>query len=346
MTLAAPTGPLRRLCWIFPDRESTRATAMWHPFFWDLYAEVAAELGLRWTRHAPDDVTVDNLQAGKPRVYVDDELVTPEDTLFITALYSLPYQAMDIFNQYTLYAVLEQLGFYLPFPAGLSSIANDKLATLLYLADSPIPPIPTIRVGTGRDTSKYGYEVALEHLAYPAIVKPAGWCGGGGVNLAHSAEDIRGLATLAQGGDTTLVVQPYLGDGTIDYRVYVIDGQARAILRRTPEPGSPVANASRGGRMDFPPVPPELAEATAYFAERLPIPFFCIDFLYDGERWWFSELEPDGVIAPDFGDPYRTLQRDVTRARWVAYRDGHARWLARDTGAATPLSYPAGWVTT
>ena len=42
--------------------------------------------------------------------------MTPDDTLFITALYSLPYQAMDICNQLSVYAVLEQLGFYLPFP--------------------------------------------------------------------------------------------------------------------------------------------------------------------------------------------------------------------------------------
>jgi hypothetical protein len=329
MTSAVP-GTLRRMCWVFPDRESTRAKAMWHPFFWDHYAEVAQELGLSWTMHSPDAVTVDNLERGKARVYVDDELVTPEDTLFITALYSSPYQSMDIFNQYALYAVLEQLGFYLPFPPGLSPIANDKLATLLYFADSPVPGIPTIRIGTGRDVGKHGYEVALDNLIYPAIVKPAGWCGGGGVNVARNAEDLRGLATLAQGGDTTLVAQPYLGDGTIDYRVYVIDGVAHPhVLRRTPHPGSPVSNASRGGIMDFPRTPPELVEATAFFAAKLPIPFYCIDFLFDGERFWFSELEPDGVIAPDFDDPHRVIQRDITRARWTAYRDGHARFLAK-----------------
>ncbi|HEX6681908.1 MAG TPA: hypothetical protein VF062_03905 [Candidatus Limnocylindrales bacterium] len=336
------------MCWVFPDRESTRATAMWHPFFWDMYAEVAEELGLSWTRVTPDAVNVDGIDSGKPRVYVDDEPVTPEDTLFITALYSLPYQSMDIFNQYSLYGVLEQLGFYLPFPPWLSPIANDKLTTLLYFADSPVPVIPTVRIGIGRDTGKHGYEVALGNLTYPAIVKPAGWCGGGGVNVAHSAEDLRGIATLAQGGDTTLVAQPYLGDGTIDYRVYVIDGKPHDyVLRRTPHPGSPVSNASRGGIMDFPRVPVQLAEVTEYFANKLPIggevsrvagrrhdisdsslpiPFFCIDFLYDGQRFWFSELEPDGVIAPDFDDPHRIIQRDIVRARWTAYRDGHARF--------------------
>jgi glutathione synthase/RimK-type ligase-like ATP-grasp enzyme len=289
---------------------------------------VAAELGLRWTRNAPEAVAVDGVEPGKPRVYVDDELVTPEDTLFITALYSLPYQSMDIFNQYALYAVLEQAGFYLAFPPGLSSIANDKLATILYLKDSPVPAIPTIRIATGRDVAKYPYEVAMDRLTYPAIVKPAGWCGGGGVNLARDAEDVRGLATLAQGGDTTLVAQPYLGAGTVDYRVYVIDGRPYGqASRRTPAPGSLVANATRGAIVDYRPTPPQLADAAAYFAEKLPIPFFCMDFLFDGERFWFSELEPDGVILPDGEDPHRTHQRDITRARFTAYRDAHTRWL-------------------
>ena len=243
---AQPTTALRRMCWVFPDRESTRSRAMWEPFFWDLYAEVAAELGVTWSRHTPDSIVVNALDAGKPIVLVDGEPVTPEDTLFITALYSLPYQSMEIFNQYALFAVLEQLGFYLPFPTWLNPIGNDKLATLLFFADSPVPTIPTVRVGCGPDVGKLVWESGLEGLTYPAIVKPAGWCGGGGVNLAADAQGVRGLISLAQGGDTTMVAQPYLGDGTLDYRVYVIDGEPYAMLRRTPEPGSLVANASRG----------------------------------------------------------------------------------------------------
>ncbi|MCU7826992.1 RimK family alpha-L-glutamate ligase [Kitasatospora sp. DSM 101779] len=336
-----PGGPLRRMCWIFPDRESTRTGAMWKHYFWDMYAEIAGAMGMSWTRHSPDAVTVDGTDLRRPRVYVDDQEVSPQDTLFVTALYSLPYQSMDIFNQYALYAVLEQAGFYLPFPPQTSLIGNDKLASLLYLADAPVPPIPSVRIGSGRDVGKHLYEVALGGMSYPAIVKPAGWCGGGGINLARSAEDVRGLASLAQGGDTTLVVQPYLGDGTVDHRIYVVDGKPYAMLKRIPEAGSPVANASRGGTMQFADIPDELAVATTWFAERLPIPFFCIDFLHDGERFWFSELEPDGVIAPDFEDPNRSIQRDVTRARFAAYRDAHAKWLAdrgeapADTDAAT-----------
>ena len=76
MTLAN-TGTLRRMCWVFPDRESTRATAMWHPFFWDLYAEVAADLGLSWTRHAPDAVTVDDVAPDGPRRHRPDASFAP-----------------------------------------------------------------------------------------------------------------------------------------------------------------------------------------------------------------------------------------------------------------------------
>jgi glutathione synthase/RimK-type ligase-like ATP-grasp enzyme len=322
------SSPLRRMVWVFPDRESTRTKTMWSFYFWDMYAEIATEMGMSWTRNTPTEITVDNFIRGKPRVFVNEDLVTPEDTLFITALYSLPYQAMDIFNQLSIYAVLEQLGFFLTFPSWVSLVGNDKLTSLLYFADSPVPTIPTIRIGTGPDVGKHLYEVAMESVTYPAIVKPAGWCGGGGLNLARNVDDVRGLASLAQGGDTTLVIQPYLGDGTIDYRVYVIGGEAYPYaLTRTPEAGSPASNASRGGSMGFVPIPPELAQASAYFAQRLPIPFFCIDFLYDGKQFWFSELEPDGVIAPDFDDPQRTMQRKITRARWDACRDAHARWL-------------------
>ena len=119
-------------------------------------------------------------------------------------------------------------------------------------------------------------------------------------------------------------------DKTIDYRIYMIGGQPYPYcLRRTPLPGSPVSNASRGGLMDYPPTPPELMDAaTNYFAGKLPIPFYCIDFLHDGERFWFSEIEPDGVICPDFADPERTLQREMVKARFEAYRDGHTDFRA------------------
>jgi glutathione synthase/RimK-type ligase-like ATP-grasp enzyme len=320
---------LRRICWIFPERESNRQAAMWRRVFWNAYEEVAKELGLTFSTHAPDGVAVDSMQPGHPLVYVDGERVTPDDTLFITSLYSLPYQTVDAFNQYAVYAVLETAGFYLPTPPSLSAIVNDKLATQLFLADTPIPAIPTVRVGTGRDLGHRLYEQALERLTYPAIVKPTGWCAGWGVCLARDAEDVRGLLSLAQGGETALVLQPYLGTGTTDYRIYVVDGSPLAVLRRSPRGDSPVSSGSRGGSMEYVPLPPELADAVGYFAEKLPIPYFCVDFLFDGTKFWFSEVEPDGAIAPDTGSAgFAEIQKRIVEARFRAYIRGHATWQA------------------
>jgi glutathione synthase/RimK-type ligase-like ATP-grasp enzyme len=321
---------LRRIVWVFPDRESQRGVGKWQRTFWSDYAEVAASIGLRWSAHAPDDIAVDGLDVSGPRVYVAGEPVSTADTVFVTSLYSLPYQSQDVFNQYALYAVLEQIGFYLPAPPYLSAIVNDKLATLVHLQDSPIPPIPTVRIGTGRDLGHKFYEPVLQNLTFPAIVKPTGWCSGWGICMAHNVEDLRGLLSLAQGGETTLVCQPYLGAGTSDYRVYLVDGEVQAVLRRTPKTGAYVGNIGRGGSEEYVDLPLELAEAIPYFAKKIPIPFLCVDFLFDGERFWLSEIEPDGVISSPDRDSAEDMRITLSlmQARFEAYRRGHARWIA------------------
>jgi len=321
---------LRRMIWVFPDRESQRGVRKWENTFWSDYARVAEKIGLRWSYHAPDDIAVDATDFGAPRVLVAGEPVTPADTLFITSLYSLPYQAQDVFNQYAGYAVLEQLGFYLPAPPYLSAIVNDKLATLLYLSESPIPPVPTVRIGTGRDLGFGFYEPVLDKLTYPAIVKPTGWCSGWGICLARDVEDMRGLLSLAQGGETALVCQPYLGSGTTDYRIYLVDGEPVAALRRTPKAGAYVGNIGRGGSEEYVDLPDELADAIPYFAKKVPIPYLCVDFLFDGERFWLSEIEPDGVISTPESKTEQevAITLSVMEARFRAYQRGHAQWLA------------------
>jgi hypothetical protein len=320
---------LRTMYWVFPDRESARARPMYRAEFWAAYEEVAERLGMRWVSVPPDAIAVDGTDLGAPRVLVDGEPATPADSLFVTALYSLPYQSMDVFNQYATYAVLEQLGFYLPAPPALSPVFNDKLATLLFFRDSPIPPIPTVRVGTGRDLGHKLYAAALERLTFPVIVKPTGWCAGWGICLARDAEDLRGILSLAQGGDTTMVCQPYLGDGTSDYRVFVIDGEPTAVIHRVPRAGSYVANTGRGGNREYLPVPDELVAPARWFAEKVRVPFLCVDFLFDGERYWFSEVELDGVIGcPDHDSPSaRARQYELVAARFHAYAKAHAAHL-------------------
>jgi glutathione synthase/RimK-type ligase-like ATP-grasp enzyme len=318
---------LQRLCWLFPDRESTRTAAKWDGAFWQTYVEVAKELDLSWDRVTPESVTVDALDPARARVLVDGVVVTPADTLFITSLYSLPYQAADVFNQLALYAVLEQAGFYLPHPPSLATVCNDKMATLLLLRDCPVPPIPTVRIGSGRDLLYDEYTSTITDLPYPAIAKPAAWCAARGINLARDPHDVRGLLSLAQGGDTTLVFQPYLGARTRDFRVYLVDGHPLGVLVRASGEGALYPQYTTGATLYYADLPDELAAAVAYLAAKIPVPYLCVDFLHDGERFWLSEIELDGTIqCPDPTVPAVVAQqRELIRARFLAYIAGHAR---------------------
>lgn len=319
---------LRTMYWVFPDRESTRRRPMWQASFWAAYEEVATGLGLRWVPTPPDAIAVDASDPLDPKVFVHGDRATPADSLFVTVPYTLPYQSMDVFNQFAIYAVLEQCGFYLPAPPKWAATNNDKLASVLFLRDSPVPAIPTVRIGTGPDLGAKLYDPALAGVTYPAIVKPTGWCGGWGVCLARTEEELRSLLSLAQGGDTAVVVQPYLGEGTQDFRAMVVDGEAHTVVRRSPRNGDLVANHGRG-RYEFVPLPDELTDAIAFLARRMPVPYFCADFLFDGERYWFSEIELDGAIGcPDADDPEAVRgQHAVIAARFTAYRDAHAAHL-------------------
>lgn len=322
---------LRRIVWVFPDRESTRNNAKWNAAFWQDYADVAKELGLTWQRTSPEAITVDGLDPRDPKVYVDGERVTPGDTIFITSLYTLAYQMVDAFTQYTLYSVLEQAGFYLPHPPALAAMVNDKLATLLFLKDSPVPPIPTVRIGTGRDLIYDEFTAAIADLTYPAVAKPAGWGSSRGVSLARDDQDVRSLLSIAQGGDTTLVFQPYLGDGTVDIRLYMVNGEVVATLLRAPGKGSIYPQLSTGARVGWTELPGELAAVAPWFAEKIPVPYLCVDFLHDGKRFWLSEIELDGgIFNPDASSAESLeIQLGVIRDRFAAYRDAHTTFIAQ-----------------
>jgi len=124
---------LRRIAWVFPDRESFRSLPKWEEIFWDVYDEVATGLGLAWSWHPPDDIAIDATDR-VPRVYLAGEL--------------------------------EQCGFYLPIPPSISALVNDKLATNLTLTDSLVDPIPTIRIGTGRDLEMALYAPVLPQVKF------------------------------------------------------------------------------------------------------------------------------------------------------------------------------------
>ncbi|HEU5109263.1 MAG TPA: hypothetical protein VFT95_12030, partial [Micromonosporaceae bacterium] len=301
--------------------------------YWELYRAAARSCGLDYAIHDPSSIVVDAIGGTQAAVFVAGEQVNPADTLFVTDLYTLPQHIPDTFKQISAFTVLEQLGFYLPVPPQLSLIANDKLATALYLADCPVAPIPTFRFGTGRDESIIG-AASLAALPYPVVVKPAGWGAGLGILLAEDESQVRAIASLAGGADCDLVCQPFLGAGTEDYRLYFVEGQVHTTMRRVPSPGEVVANVMRGGRAEYVDLPAGLTEAAEYLGEKLAIPFFCADFLFDGQEFHLSEIELDGLYGLDQAG----RNTGLLEARFAAYVRQHERFLGRAPSQVAAMS--------
>ncbi|OEJ95853.1 ATP-grasp domain-containing protein [Streptomyces thermolilacinus] len=322
----------QRLCWIYPDRGTVRQRAAEADAIWTTYTKIAADCGLRMSIHKSEALAAEMPDEGEPRVFLDGERITPEDTILVTSLWSLPHQVNEVCNQLFAYSIVEQAGFYLPIHPRMSYITTDKLATMLYLKDSPVRRVPTVRIGTGRDAISRHYEPALANLEYPLLVKPAYWGMGIGVCLVRNEHELRGVIGLAGGADTALVVQPYLGEGVEDWRVYVIDGVPHTVLRRIPQGASLTANLVNGGRLEYPPVPDELKGALEYIARQLDMPYFAADFLWDGKQFWLSEVEPDGACGYAPTEEVAAIQRPVIEDRFRAYIAAHARWIAERNG--------------
>jgi hypothetical protein len=317
-------GSSKQLVWIFPDRSSVRQRPALDSFF-ELYAELAPRAGFSVQVVAPEAVEVDSRPPAAPTVSIHGEPVTPESAVFVTDVYLLPHQERDGVAQIMLAQLLQLAGFYLPVPLGLSLVANDKTATHVLLRDGPFSILPTVRVQSGRDLYDHDIEALVGDLAFPLMVKPATWGMGIGMNVARTPDEVRNLVALGSGADTVMVLQPFLGPGASDYRVYAVDGRPHTILCRTPQDGRIIANLARGGRGEVVSLPAELQEPVAYVSRTIDVPFLCIDFLHDGERFWLSEVELDGAIARV--DP-ATIERLLVD-RFRAYARHHDEWCER-----------------
>jgi hypothetical protein len=305
--------------WIFPERNTERQQALEYARVWSGYERILKDINVRFALVKPDDVHFD-YSGSKPRCLVGDLLCTPEDTIFVTPMWTMPHQVVDACNQMFLYSTLESFGFYLPIPLKFACIAEDKMSTYLHLSECGARPVPSRRIAAGRDSYTRNYHAAADGVEYPVLVKPAYWSMGIGVCVASDDEQLHGLVGLARGAETSLLVQKYI-KGAVDNRVYVVDGEPRLLLKRFPAEDAVTANLASGGKAEWTTsLPEELLEPVSYIYQRLPMPFIAMDFLFDGENYFLSEIEPDGALIFDEHDEtLRHQQVETATDRFRAY---------------------------
>ncbi len=227
-----------QLVHFYPDRDNRKKNDWADIDYWNYYTDATHDIELEWRLAAHDAIDIVGSEKGY-EVYVEGELVTPENTIFNTDIYGLPHQHLDVWQQLTTFLLLENAGFYLPVPPVLSCLANDKLLTNQFFKDTNLKLISTLRINTGRNLEYKVLNPLIEQMGFPMIVKPASWGAGVGVIIAQDYNQLQGILGLASASDVTMVLQPLLNStALIDFRVYIIDGKPHTVMaRRASEEG-------------------------------------------------------------------------------------------------------------
>jgi glutathione synthase/RimK-type ligase-like ATP-grasp enzyme len=314
---------LKYIYWVYPDRCSRYQNDKEDTYVWTVYARIASELGITLNLVSPDDIDFDDFG----NAWISGCKIDPKNAIFVTSIWTLPYQQTDVTNMVFVYRCLEYCGFYLPISPSLSVMTTDKYATLRYFGKIGVPVLRSARIGASRNYTRRLYEKVILDIQFPWIVKPAYWGMGMGVSLVNNLDEMRGLVGLASASGTSLIVQEYGGKDCDDYRVYIIDGQVKAVLRRIPKNGSITANLSTGGDMEFVQLPPELELLVSSIVRHIDAPYFGVDFLSTERGFVLSEIEPDAAIGFPNSDEAGIIQRELIIQRFESYQRHHSEWV-------------------
>lgn len=297
------------LYWIRSERDSSRPNPHGDRIEQRCRAAAAAT-GMDLRAVSVDDVVVSH-DGVRASVRVRGGEVFPDSTFFHTKLMSWPAYETDAWRHLTTYSVLEAAGFCVTVPALHSIINNDKMLSCIIQDFCDIRALPTIRLSTrGYQPSQTDFDTL--GLEFPAVVKPAGWGGGNAVLVVHSPGELSAVLGLAGAAEMTMVMQPWLGPDTLDYRIYCLDGEPRQASVRRVSAGGLAGNVTQGGSAELIAVPERFAHSAGQIARTIGLPYVCVDFLQANGTCWFSEIEVDGGTSVG--------GHELTTMRFGAYR--------------------------
>ncbi|HEY6795831.1 MAG TPA: hypothetical protein VI248_14220 [Kineosporiaceae bacterium] len=320
----AVAGDIFSLYWIWPERFRL-GTMLADEETWRVYGAAAAEQGLEMHVVSVDDVTVAARQDG-PALLVRGDPIDPSCAAFHGKLYTWPAFSDDIWRSLALFQVIEEAGYYNLIRPNLNLITNDKAATVLHLRDVDERWLPTIRLTT-RDPEEFAVPLKEAGLAYPVVAKPTSWGGGKGVLVAHDEGELMTALRLASAAELTMVIQPLVEPPLEDVRVYCVNGEPIAAIRRTPAEGGIVANTGAGGRAEFVPVPGELHRRASTIAAHLDTPWVGVDFLGGNGNYYLSEVEIDACTHLPGHGKVPGMDR-ILAQRFAGYRKRFESWRA------------------
>ncbi|MFE7132316.1 RimK family alpha-L-glutamate ligase [Streptomyces sp. NPDC057638] len=312
----------RRILYLFPDRSSEMLRAYEEGEFWVDYRAAAERAGLDFAVIAPDHVSIAGGTA-----YWRDEPLSPERDIIVYGVRTGPTHAIDLWAGVSLVTSLATLGFWLPIPLETGILLNDKYATLNAFQDSPVPPVPTVRLAADRDVHRLGHSRLVPGDWFPVFAKPLSWSGGQGCVVCPDRETLDAVLGLAAGSRSGVAVQPRLDGVSADIRVVAVEGTIVAMFDRIPRQGSTVANVSRGGGYAIRhEIDSRAHDLVKLASDRLGLSYLCVDLLLADGELWLSEMEADGAVSRLLAPA--DVVHHVVATRFAAYERRLEEFLA------------------
>ncbi|WTW98286.1 hypothetical protein OG216_35310 [Streptomycetaceae bacterium NBC_01309] len=129
---------------------------------------------------------------------------------------------------------------------------------------------------------------------FPLVVKPVGGNSGRAVRLVHCARELA-VAQEALRGEGFLLVQPYVVNSGVDYKVYSLGGEIHATVRASP------LHPERAVRQREVPLPDDLARVVARVGEAYGLDLFGVDVVEGPAGWTVVDVNdfPSFRAVPD-----------------------------------------------
>lgn len=203
----------------------------------------------------------------KPIVSYDNELVSMPDFVINRSIFPLLSRFFEIFN-------VRVFNSY-----KVSDICNDKRKTHLFFSD--IPSMETYFY----DRRYFSGEIPLK---YPFVVKPSDEHGGFGVSLVSDKEELFNVVKGYKSNE--FLIQKLCSNPGRDVRVYVMGNKIIGAALRSSDRDFR-SNFSLGGEASLFDLSAAQKEMVLKIANRLNADYIGIDFIFDGGKMVFNEIE-------------------------------------------------------
>ena len=199
-------------------------------------------------------------------------------------------------NYFTLAVIrhMERLGVPCFNGSEAMEAVKDKMHSQQMLAEHNLPVPKTMLAKFPIDL-----DMVEQKIGFPVVVKTLVGTHGSGVFLCETRDKFNDLMMLINetSSDVHMIFQEFIAASHgRDLRVFVIDGQVVAAMKRQSKDGSFKANFSRGGNVEPFPVSAEIKHLAIESARALNLDIAGIDILFDDEGYQICEANG----APDF----------------------------------------------